>query len=240
MADMVYVNQLIEQHGRIIASKPVYSETIDWYTDYGYEDFNKRMRQGIELTDVQKDHLKNLDEMFDIVQPITMPITTYKGIRVDTYNTDRTSFISTSIYEDPTHEFSGDRCCTVQFTVSPGSKVLFVSKASAFKEEYEALLNRDGKIYITGGDKTGRKDKIFATYFPELSVGIQVVEQAEEALDIKFIAERIQDIILPAELEMFDKETIEENIATVFTEITKGKVATPEMIEFIYNKLTSN
>ena len=136
-------------HEKLIRSNPKFIETIGWYTGYGYEDFNRRLRIGADLTPLQNAHLAVLDELFSLVNTTAYPIVVYKGIDKDEYESDK-SFISTSTSEIRASEFSGENCCLIQITISPGSKVLYLENMSEFKQESEILLNRDCKIFITG------------------------------------------------------------------------------------------
>ena len=222
-------------HGKIIRSNPLFMETIIWYTSYGYKDFNTRMRKGVELTQTQKDHLNVLDQIFKLIDPLENSITVYKGIADDKYDSDK-SFVSTSRKESATYEFTSGNCCVIEFNVSAGSKVLFLENTSEFKNEREILLNRDGKIFITGSQKMYPKTKIFATYIPECSIGIHKVETAKEAVDLKSISERIKSYFLPDDFDFNDKSDFETSIRDYYIRLT-NETPSPEIVDLIYSKI---
>jgi len=148
-----------------------------WFPDY--VEFNNALRKGLKFKEkIYKQWLKNLDLAFARIPQLEQPLIVYKGKQSEKVYSDK-AFVSTSLQFDVAMHFAKERketglhCCVVEITVSPGSKILPIFYGSEYPEEQEILLDRDGKMFVTGStiEKVrGKKVKIiFATYMPSKS-----------------------------------------------------------------------
>lgn len=176
-------------------------KSIMWYTSSEYEDFNKALREE-KLTSSQKLHLKHIDLAFESCPPLTLPIIVYRGLKLDnpeTYSNYDRAFVSTTRDYNVTSEFRNARCCVLQITISPGSKVLFIEEISENPSEKEVLLNRNGKFIVTGTAIKNNMKIIFVTYTPMGSIPVKndtEVKNAEVSMDQKLIRQRVVDYML--------------------------------------------
>lgn len=125
---------------------------LNIYTGDYYKEFNKNMREGLKLTPLHQNMIKNIDLAFKGAIPITEPLYVYRGI--DKYITDfsNKSYISTSLTYKTAKNFSGTFCCILRILLTVGTKILPLMNISRAKENYsedEILLDRDSQLIIT-------------------------------------------------------------------------------------------
>mgnify|MGYP002642254872 CR=1 FL=1 len=127
--------------------------SIEWYTDYNYMQFNEDIREGNELTSEQKKHYKNIVEAFDLTKPIPKPIEVYRGISLrkpEDYQVFGEGFVSTTMDKSVAIGFIGLNCCIVRIIVPAGSKCMDIDSLSVIPGEKELLLsNIHGKFKMT-------------------------------------------------------------------------------------------
>ena len=127
------------------------------YTYRRYSDINTYLREGSvegyygdDLIDIKRD-ISNIDKAFKKAPPLEEVMTVYRGQTEMIY--DAKSYTSTSLRISAAlkDEFTDmdNRCCLYIITVVPGSKVLPLEPISHVKGEYEILLDRDGKFFVT-------------------------------------------------------------------------------------------
>jgi hypothetical protein len=163
----------------------------------------------------------------------------FKGKSSETVYSDKAP-ISTSLFYNEAKKFASEKCCILQITVSPGSKILRLTKVSKYKEEVEILLERNGSFKVTGtrvnDDDDGMKI-IFVTYSPPGSIQIEKISDgkiAEKSLDEKYIMDTILSYIME-ELELGIIETeeqIHDNVDMYHKRLT-GKRASREFFNQI-------
>ncbi len=191
-------------------------ESIQWYTGGNFDKFNENLRKGKELSKEEEYHLQNISEIFYIAPPIEKPLTVYKGIDTLNIYNDK-AFISTSLNYNVALRFAERDCCILQITVSPGSKVLYLSEISREKDEAEVLLDRNGSLKITGEIIKGKMKVLFVTYYSNESEDISQTKKAISKFDRDLIIERIVDYFEDDE----DKEFIDdETIKNIYIKIT--------------------
>jgi hypothetical protein len=175
-------------------------KSITWYTGGEYSDFNDSLRAGKIPT--EKRHFDNISLAFQGVPPLTNPITVYKGKRSDNiYQVDK-AFASTSLTIRGTQDFRGGKCCILQITVPPGSKVLPLESISDNKSEDEILLDRNGEYTVTGSDiraitdQYGRQNDmkfIYVTYNPPAYHRVKKIDDVKDPgpSDVTLVQERM-------------------------------------------------
>ena len=131
--------------------------SIEWYTNYNYMQFNEDIREGNELTPEQRRHYKNIVKAFDLTEPIPKPIEVYRGISLEKpedYKIFQDGFVSTSQDKSVVVGFIGYKCCIVRIIVPAGSKCMDIDSLSVIPGENELLLsNIHGKFKITHVNK---------------------------------------------------------------------------------------
>ena len=171
--------------------------TITWYTGGEYYEFNKMLRDDKQIGEYSE-HLKNLIIAFQGVPPLTEPMTVYKGKKSENiYKVDK-AFSSTSLSIKGTIDFRGEKCCIMQITIPPGSKILPLSFLSDASYEDEILLDRNGTYIQTGTDIRIVDEKeikfFYISYIPYFSqiIGKDLNKVKDpERQDLNLIRERI-------------------------------------------------
>ena len=153
-------------------------KSVRWYTGDNYKDLNRRLRQGIQLTQVQEMNAINIDSVFKLATPISQDIVLFRGMSVDLLGPNESSiqpsFISCSYDEEAAINFTGDNCCLYIVLVKKGARIICLEAASIYGTEHEVLLPRLGTFTYTSEDtETVMKGftpvimkRIFMTYTP--------------------------------------------------------------------------
>lgn len=224
-------------------------KSITWYTGGEYSEFNDSLRAG--KIPAEKRHFENISLAFQGVPPLTTPITVYKGKRSDNvYRVDK-AFASTSSTIRGTQDFRGGKCCILQITVPPGSKVLPLNLLSDIKSEDEILLDRNGEYTVTGSDikivtddfnRQSDMKFIFVTYNPPGYISVKKLEEVKDPGQsdsilvqerlIKYLSSILEDMDPEDRELLFDFETEIKHIV----EKEKLKV-TPQMVAAIKLRL---
>ena len=229
----MYIDELLQDHKDLLDTLPVpITNTLLWYSDEGYQDLNKNLRYGSPLTDEQYTHLQNLDYIFSKLVPINHSITVYKGIDILHIESDK-AYVSTTYHEKQTHEFTGDGCCVIVFTVVPGSRVLSMEKYSVHGHEKEILLNKNGKFEITGIEDVKPYKKIHVTYLPTSALQVETLSEIQtqvfDQIKTKELIERIVNIFNKDELELLDEEDIRKDVAMYYKKFTGENISSGMM-----------
>lgn len=215
---------------------------VTTYTTYEYKTINTELRSGRSLSLKTQRVVNQIDNVFEMVDPITEPLVLYKGIKNDNLKPDN-AFISTSYDKDVALGFAGHKCCLVVFTVPIGSKVLFVESVSASPEELEVLINRDGNFAIINVVKArlGEKDIINVGYIPPKSVEVKQkdLEYAiESAMDQMSIIQHLVNSIPADEYDLFgdDDEFMSTSIKNIYQTYKKANIQ-QSMLENVISQL---
>ena len=205
-------------------------KSITWYTGGEYSDFNESLRAG--KIPSEKRHFENISLAFQGVPPLANALTVYKGKRSENvYGVDK-AFASTSSTIRGTQDFRGGKCCILQITVPPGSKVLPLESISDNKSEDEILLDRNGEYTVTGSDirtitdQYGRQSDmkfIFVTYNPPGYLRVKKLEDVKDPGQsdttlvqerlIKYLSSILEDMDPEDRELMFDFDTEIKHIA---------------------------
>jgi len=113
--------------------------------DYTHEDYRKintllRTTKGnlSEISDdnVEKKKIQNIDLLFSLVDPITKPITLFRGVRKEQYTKEDFGYVSTSFDMEIPMEYvnAREQCCLIEITLPVGTNV-FVSKVYLVMKE---------------------------------------------------------------------------------------------------------
>jgi len=141
--------------------------------DYTHEDYTKintllRTHKG-NLEQVSDDNIENIDLLFFLVDPITKPITVFRGVRKEQYIKEDFGYISTSYDMSIPLEYINTReqCCLMEIFLPVGTKCLCIESISRYDEESEVLLPRNGRYVLTAVAKSRTPrgvDKYFITF----------------------------------------------------------------------------
>lgn len=203
-------------------------KSLKWYTTPKYKDFNRRMREGKELTPEQKKHKKNINNAFDVIDPIEENITVYRGLKIndpkDFQQFDK-GFVSTSLEIEVTENFVNKekKCCVAEILVPKGSKALFLINISEADEAEVLLSNKKGKFKITGIQYIENNNTIInVIYIPSDSIVINSKNERKTIEKIKksrkFSDKELYDklrIMIEDELIMIDEDTDDEEIIRI-------------------------
>lgn len=141
-----------EQINYVTILPEIIKKFLNLYTGDYYQEFNKNMRQGIILTPLQQNMLKNIDLAFKNSISIIEPLYVYKGIDRYITNFSNKAFISTSLSYTSAKNFSGTQCCILKILLPIGTKILPLINIARMLKTYtedEILLDRDGQLTIT-------------------------------------------------------------------------------------------
>lgn len=230
-----------EQRDYVLSLSPNIKQSLAWYTSEEYEEFNHNVRTGKSLNEDQKTNIENIDLAFNSVPPLKHPIVVYKGTKTDTVYSDK-SFVSTTLVYHQTRQFRGIKCCVLQITISPGSKVIPVRDLSVNSAEEEVILNRGGIMMVTGSEINEDNMKIiYATYSPgnsEIVHNEKQIDSAEMKFDANLAVERIITFFQDEQGEDFDPDFIDdEEINRIYSNIFPGRQISEEDITTIKMRL---
>lgn len=192
-------------------------ESIRDYT-YASTEVNTTLRTGISRGQKYDTIIRNIDEIFRIVERIKFPITLYRGIGEEGHAQTDNAFISATYSLEASRNFSDSDCCICVINVSTGSKVLFLENIAQNRNEREVLIDRGGTFAVTAVNRQTRPRQIHLTYLPPSSVVshslAQVVATAVDQTTIvdSIIARNPKSAILEyIELEIDPYDTINED-----------------------------
>lgn len=141
-----------------------YKEVIEDYTgNRYYSDFNSYCREGKYDDDMLQKMMfmeNNFHDIFQGIEPLTYPITVFRGVNHITDDLDTIlenyskMYISTSISIDNAFQFCGSaedikngKSELMQIDIMPGSKVLFIALDNhRLQAESEVLINKGGQL----------------------------------------------------------------------------------------------
>lgn len=133
-------------------------------------------------------------------------------------------------------EFAGSKCCMLEITISPGSKVLPLWPVSDSPSEEEILLDREATWISTNATINNSMQKsLFITYIPPNS---HVVETKEELKEVKnvfdndLITERIVKSLENDDLDFVDEKTI----SIIYKSLT-GNIIPDKDLEKVMHRL---
>lgn len=105
----------------------------------------------------------DLERIIAGAPPTKKRIVVYRGVKDDYfarpeevkrgYHTSAT-FLSTTLSPRYANLFRGEHCCFKRITILPGSRALFMSGASMFKNDFQVLINVGASFYIKNRKKT--------------------------------------------------------------------------------------
>lgn len=143
---------------------------------------NKLLRNIDTLTRDFKLLKKNIDDVFKYIPPLEKSITVYRGIKFKstldfTADLNDFGFISTTYDKPIAFEFLDDyKCCLLEITLEPGTKVIPLESFSKYPEEKELLLP-PGKFSLLRSINTTYFDKPITInkvkYIPEEKIESQ-------------------------------------------------------------------
>ena len=208
---------LSEQEAYVDSLSEEVKNSLIWYTEHNYKDFNRSLRSGKILTGEFLDHLHNIDFAFNGVPPFEKSIVVYRGVTHTSQIVSDKSFMSTTTSYNVAAGFS--ECCIMKITISAGSKILPLYYISSQEDELEILLNRDQLLVITHKNTDKNNKEIFhVNYLPYTStiVDTEKVVEIEKKIDTSAY-EKIADSIVellsdPDELEMLNIEEGDEDL----------------------------
>ena len=152
------------------------------YTDEAYENINAGLRGSTRLSETSKNHIKNIDKIFEMVPVTTEPLTLYRGVEKSSDTTYTGGYVSASSEKEVARRFMENargkkvNCCLIELNVLPGSKIINVQSVSVSNES-EFILDRQGSFNLTHwelgyqDEELGQVDKYFITYMPS-TVGL--------------------------------------------------------------------
>lgn len=197
------------------------------YTGNAYERINKKLRDSRtgDLTQIERSIVVNLDRAFEAVPPLEEPMTVYRGIRSNSFELI-SSFVSTSKNKKQALDFvKGGKCCLLNITVSPGTKILPVDVISDSPSEEEVLLSRDTQFVITNTlyNETEKLQEYFLSTMPGTSTFVTKrtkVSEVKKEFSVEQWAERIISLYEPDILILTEtvREAVKFIVSTSFTE----------------------
>lgn len=101
--------------------------------------------------DLYKAYLVTESLFNQVIPPLEMSITVYRGLEVDSVESidfNPSNYIFTSIDRDIASTYAGSSCCILRITVSPGSVVIPIYPF-CFTNERAVVLNRGGQLVVT-------------------------------------------------------------------------------------------
>jgi hypothetical protein len=124
---------------------PEEKQAIHAYTENGYEEVNKALREDGIFSKFASDNIILLDNIFSIVPPLKEPLTLYRGMRHFDYSWkhDR-SYWSTSMRKSAALLVAS--AYLLEIEVAQGTHVLPLVGEFGFANENEILLPRNGMV----------------------------------------------------------------------------------------------
>ncbi len=198
------------------------------YTDESYRSVNEGLRTKSILSTESLKIAKDIDSIFDLIEPINQTLTLYRGVSEQSHAQTDGAFISTTYDEKVAHDFTKGKCCILVINVPPGSKILFVESISDSPDECEVLLDRNGTFNITLVQEAQglNKTRIFITYIPPMSVvstSQNLPQKVEKAIIVGDYISRVVDVFPEDEYSLFkdDEEVLNSSIIDIFTKIAQ-------------------
>lgn len=203
-------------------------ESLVWYTQSNYRDFNSYLRGDREPTSDILHHLRNFEKIFNNSPPLETSIDVYRGSIKEIL--DGKTYISTTLDLKITKDFLSlaNRCCLYHINVSPGSRVLPIKNISDIESEDEVILDRKGLYIATSSsiqiyeidDERHLMKFIDVNYMPSGSIVLQNKEDISE-----FIKKEDKD------MEEKRKELLGNLIRTTHIEIKEMEEIIEESID---------
>jgi len=164
--------------------------------DYTHEDYRKintllRTTKGnlSEISDdnVEKKKIQNIDLLFSLVDPITKPITLFRGVRKEQYTKEDFGYVSTSFDMEIPMEYvnAREQCCLIEITLPVGTKCLCIESISRYEGEKEVLLPRNGTFVLTSVAKSRTVkgiDRYFVTFFQDSVISGKSIKEVVQKL----------------------------------------------------------
>lgn len=76
-----YIQSLVREHEEFFKTvNRKWKKSVKAYTGGEYEDINAGLRGTSDLSDVHRRHVENMDHVFELVPPITEPVTLFRGV----------------------------------------------------------------------------------------------------------------------------------------------------------------
>ena len=186
-------------------------EAVKNYTGFGFSMINKILRDmkgdisSLKERDTTKQKIMSIDALFSLVDPLTEPITLYRGVRLERFTKEDYGFISTSYDINQTSPYTNLKCCLMVINVPVGTRCIFLEKISQYKEEREVLLPRNGKFVLTSVGRSqdpNEPDRYFVTFMPNTAVELEtmsdVVSKGAEKLKIvERVVEKVEKELPP-------------------------------------------
>lgn len=189
------------------------------YTTFGSFHINKVLRenkgdlQNVPEDRKEKKQIIDIDSLFHSADATSKPLTLYRGVKFEEFtkedygylSTSYDMYVSTSKYINPR-----SNCCLMVINVPVGTKCLFIENVSAYPDEKEVLLPRNGKFVLTAVSKSESSvDTFFVTYLQDTTISENtlsaVVIKAEQKMEyLEKVIETTKDANLtPKELHYF-------------------------------------
>jgi len=186
-------------------------KTLEIYTGPGYKKINKVLREtkgnidSLPESDETKKDIMLIDKLFSRADPITEPITLYRGVGREAYTTKQdyafisasceieTAVVFTNLYNLELEKKKGERrtCCLIEINVPVGTRCIFLEEISLNPGEKEVLLPRNGKFILTSvglSTDSSNLDTYFVTFVPhtaeEFTVMSDTIVKGHEKLKI--------------------------------------------------------
>jgi len=176
---------------------PVALESLKEYTGFAFYQMNQILREvqcdveAIPADKEEKQKILNIDSLFDMIDPITEPITLYRGVRLQEFTKEDFGFISTSYNIQKALSYTSFNCCLMEINVPVGTKCIFLESISNYEDEQEVLLPRNGKFVLTSvavSTDSSEKDRYFITFIPKTSVESRsltdIAKNGEKRIDV--------------------------------------------------------
>jgi len=195
------IKELILKHNSFFKNQkikiPKAVDDLNDYTGFAFSMINKLIRQHkgdlskIANDNVVKKQIENIDLLFSLVDPITKPITLYRGVRFEQFASENYSYVSTSYDESVPMQYIDrkNHCCIIEITVPVGTKCLFLESISRYSNEKEVLLPRNGSFALTAVSRSQSQyviDRFYITFLQNSAIFSKtikdVVEKAEDKM----------------------------------------------------------
>ena len=226
------IKDLLTKHASFFKDQKVKNpkavEDINDYTGFAFSRINRLIRQHKgNLNDIdddiaEKKQIKNIDLLFSLVDPITKPITLYRGVKYEQFAKEDYSYVSTSYNMSAPYQYIDKRnhCCLMEITLPVGTKCLFVESVSNYSDEKEVLLPRNGNFVLTAVAKSQNEydiDKYFITFLQNSAIftnSLQdVVQKAEEKMTY---LNEVLDTVKTTHLPPIDENYFKNQLLSIY------------------------